>query len=61
MKKAIEYLKVLGIKCDKNGNILSKLPDGQKGIALIGMLEDATIENDYCFTIINNKIEKIEC
>ena len=61
MKKAIDYLKTLGIKCDNNGNILSKLPEGENGIALVDMLEENTMEEDYCYTIINNKIEKIDC
>jgi hypothetical protein len=61
MKEAIKYLQTLSIKCDKSGNIISKLPEGEKGITLVNMLEEATMKEDYCFTIINNKIEKIEC
>lgn len=60
MKKAIEYLKKLGLKVDNNGNIISKLPNGEKGITLVNMLEENTIGEDFCYTIINNKIEKIE-
>jgi hypothetical protein len=61
MKKAIDYLKTLGIKADSKGNIISKLPDGERGIAIIDMLEENTANEDYCFTIINDKIEKIDC
>jgi hypothetical protein len=61
MKKAIEYLKTLGIKADSSGNIISKLPDGLKGIELVNMLEENTMTGDFCYTIINNKIEKIDC
>ena len=61
MKKAIKFLSLIGIKCDKLGNVLSKLPDGERGLLLINMLEENTMQNDFCFTIINNKIEKIEC
>jgi hypothetical protein len=61
MKKAIDYLKTLGITCSDDGTVLSKLPDGERGIQLIDMLEEATMSEDYCFTIINNKIEKIDC
>ena len=68
MKQAIQFLKCIGIKCDKNGNVLSPLPDGEEGIYLIDMIEENTTnkENDFkdknfCYTIINNKLEKIEC
>ncbi|CAB4131257.1 hypothetical protein UFOVP129_63 [uncultured Caudovirales phage] len=62
MKEAINYLKNLGLKCDINGNILSKITDGEDGIALIDMVEENT-ENEkdgYCYTIINSKLEKID-
>ena len=61
MEKAIKFLKLIGIKCDNSGNVLSKLPHGEKGISLVNMLEENTVEDDFCYTIINNKIEKIEC
>lgn len=60
MKQAIKYLKTLGIACDKEGNILSKLPDGERGLTLINMLEENTQTEDHCYTIKNNKLEKIE-
>jgi hypothetical protein len=60
MKKAINYLKTLGIRVSKEGNIISKLPSGQKGIVLVDMLEENTMEENYCFTIIKNRLEKIE-
>lgn len=60
MKEAIKYLKTLGIKCDNKGNLLSKLPVGEKGLTIVNMLEDATMTEDYCYTIIQLKIEKIE-
>jgi hypothetical protein len=53
MKKAIEYLKSLGIRCDKDGNILSKLPDGERGLELVDMLEENTE-----YTIIHEKLQK---
>ncbi len=53
MKEAIQYLKTLGIRCDKYGNILSKLPDGEKGLVLIDMLEEKTE-----YTIINGSLQK---
>ncbi len=53
MKEAIDYLKSLGIRCDKQGNILSKLPDGEKGLVLIDMLEENTE-----YTIINERLQK---
>ena len=53
MKKAIEYLKTLGIKCDKDGNVISKLPDGERGLQLIDMLEQNTE-----YTIVNEKLQK---
>jgi hypothetical protein len=60
MKKAIEYLKSLGIRCDKDGNILSKLPDGERGIELVDMLEENTMSETHCFTIINGKLSEQE-
>jgi len=60
MKKAIKYLETLGINADKEGNIISKLPDGERGLKIIDMLEDHTMSPDHCFTIRNNKIEKQE-
>lgn len=60
MKEAINYLQSLGIKCDSTGNIISKLPDGERGIALIDMLEENTQTDDHYYTIINNKLEKIK-
>ena len=62
MKKAIDYLKTLGIKCDKFGNVLSKIPNGIEGIELINMLEENTENEDesYCYTIVNNIITKID-
>lgn len=53
MKKAIDYLKTLGIKCDKDGKIISKLPVGERGITLVNMLEDKT-----GYTIVNDKLQK---
>lgn len=61
MEEAIKYLKTLGIRVDKDGNIISKLPHGEKGVQLVNMLEENTTKDDYCFTIIKNKIEKIDC
>ena len=61
MKEAIAYLKTLGIKCQKDGTIISKLPDGERGIALIDMLEEATMKENFCYTIIDNKLIQIEC
>ncbi len=55
MKEAIKYLKDIGIRCDKEGNILSKLPDGERGLTLVNMLEDQT-----GYTIIENKIHELE-
>lgn len=60
MKEAIAYLKTLGIKADKDGNIISKLPDGERGLTIVNMLEDSTMQEDFCYTIIGNKIEKID-
>lgn len=61
MKKAIDFLKSFGIKCDIKGNVLSELPNGERGIALIDQLQEHTMQDNFCFTIINNKIEKIDC
>lgn len=60
MKKAIKILRESGVFCDSKGNILNELPLGIEGISLVESLEDITYKNDYCYTIINNKIERIE-
>lgn len=62
MKTAIDYLKTLGIKCDKQGNILSKLPIGERGLTIVDMLEEKTTneQEEYCYTIIDNKLVKID-
>lgn len=61
MKKAIDYLKKLGIKCSPLGTVLSKLPDGERGIALVNMLEDNTVdaEDESCWTIVIDHLQKI--
>lgn len=61
MKKAIEYLKTLGIKCSPMGVILSVLPKGERGITLVNMLEDNTVdaEDESCWTIVIDHLQKI--
>ncbi len=61
LSSAIKYVRTLGLHCGNSGNILSKLPDGERGLTLVNMLEENTMSEDYCYTIINNKIEKIDC
>lgn len=60
MKQAIQYLRNLGFKVSPNGTIISKLPDGEKGITLVDMLEENTMQDDHCYTIVDNKITKLE-
>lgn len=61
MKKAIAFLKTLGIKCSPMGVILSVLPDGLKGIDLVNKLEDNTVdaEDESCWTIHIDHLQKI--
>src|SRR5205814_1640957 len=54
MKTAINYLKSVGITCDNGGNILSRLPDGERGLILVDMLQENTMTDSYCYTINNN-------
>ncbi len=61
MKRAIEFLKANDIICDNEGNVLSQLPLGEYGLELIETLETYTMSNNHCYTIINNKLEKISC
>ena len=61
MTTAINYLKSIGIECDLTGKVLSVLPEGLDGINLIDTLQEATMNNEFCYTIINNQIEKIDC
>ncbi len=60
MKKAIEFLATQSILVSKDGSILNKLPNGEAGINLINLLEEITMNDDFCYTIINNRLEKIE-
>ena len=62
MKKAIEYLRNLGFKVTDEGVILSKLPTDEKGFALVDGMEDSCMDeaNEYTYTIILDKIEKID-
>lgn len=62
MKKAIHLLRETGINVDDNGNILSDISEFFEGMRLIEMLEENTIDeqNECCYTIINNKVEKID-
>jgi hypothetical protein len=61
MKKAIEFLREKGISVSDEGVIISDLPDGIEGIALIDELENITQLEDCCYTIIKNQITKIDC
>jgi hypothetical protein len=60
MKKAINFLMMNGIKCDKKGNIKSELPIGLKGIYINDIIEEITCTCYYCYTIVNNKLTKID-
>jgi hypothetical protein len=60
MKEAIEYLKSLGIRCDNDGRVISKLPEGERGIKIVDMLEENTMKDDYCYTIQHDMVVKIE-
>ena len=60
MSNAVGYLKSLGIESDKDGNILSKLPSGEKGMELIDKLEELAQGEDYTYTIIGKKLTKID-
>jgi len=61
MKKAIEYLRSTGLKVTDEGIIVSTLPDGEDGIDVVDECEAISCEDDHCYTIINNKLEKIDC
>lgn len=58
MKKAIEFLRARNITVDDMGNIISELPHDEDGLALIDELEDYTANDDFCYTIRGNKIER---
>lgn len=60
MKKAMEFLAANRIDVSKDGSIISVLPDGIKGIGLVNDLEEHTQTESFCYTIINNRLEKIE-
>lgn len=59
MKKVIELLRSRGFEVLDNGTIISNLPDGLEGIALVDEIEEVETEDGEIYTIINNKIEKI--
>lgn len=60
MKKAIEYLRSTGLIVTDNGTIVSTLPDGEDGLDLVDNVEEISCEEDTYYTIIKNKLEKIE-
>lgn len=60
MKTAIDYLQSKGVIVSPDGAILSGMPDGLEGISIIDTLEEITESHDYCYTIIDSKITKID-
>lgn len=58
MKNAIDFLQSKGIEVCETGLIISELPDGLEGIKLVDDLEEFTMTDDYCFTIIGNNVVK---
>lgn len=60
MKKAIEFLRSKSITVSDDGIILSELPYGEDGISLIDELEENTEDGDYCYTLIDNRLFKID-
>ena len=58
MKKAIEFLRLKGFLVTDKGEIITPLPEGEEGISLVDELEEVTDGNIFCYTIIQDKIEK---
>lgn len=63
MQKATNYARSVGLKVSDNGTILSGLPDDfEDSMTMTSMIEDNTITADgqHTYTIIKNKLVKIE-
>lgn len=60
MKKAIEFLRSKGVVVSDDGIILDRMPDGLVGITLMDELEDFTVEEDFCYTVVEDKVVKID-
>ena len=60
MQTAIDFLKSRGLVVGDSGTILSNTIDDLEAMSLIDELEEITMTDDYCYTIVINKITKIE-